>query len=108
MSKRVHVKFLTDKIENEYCALAEDDRIKKKINWVIARLKQRPNCGQPIAKRLIPQEYTNHGITNAFWIELNKGARLIYSLSSENEEEIIAIIIEWFSRHKDYERRFGY
>ena len=41
-------------------------------------------------------------------MELSKGWRLIYSLTSENEVEIVAIILEWFVRHKDYERRFGY
>jgi len=49
-------------------------------------------------------------VNNAFWVELSKGKgwRLIYSLTSEDEIEIIAIILEWFIRHKDYGRRFGY
>ena len=49
-------------------------------------------------------------MNNAFWVELSKGKgwRLIYSLTSEDEIEIIAIILEWFIRHKDYGRRFGY
>ena len=43
--------------------------------------------------------------------ELSKsqGWRLIYTLTpGDKEDEIIAIIVEWFTRHKDYERRFGY
>lgn len=73
-------------------------------------MKEHPSFGRPIAKHLIPKEYKREGITNAFWVELNKGNgwRLVYSLTSENEVEIIAIILEWFTRHKDYGRRFGY
>ena len=110
MQKPVRVKFLNSDLEKEYLALSEEDPLKKRINWVIERLKQNPSFGQPIAKRLIPKEYTKEGITNAFWVELSagKGWRLIYSLTSENEVEIIAIILEWFTRHKDYDRRFGY
>ena len=108
--KRVRVKFLNDKLEKEYLNLSEDDKLKKRINWIIERLKENPVFGQPIAKRLIPKEYKNRGIDNAYWVELNKGKgwRLIYTLTAENEIEIIAIILEWFTRHKDYERRFGY
>jgi len=86
------------------------DFLKLKINRVIEKLKENPFFGQPIAKRLIPEEYKKEGVSNAFWVELSKGKgwRLIYSLTSEDEIEIIAIILEWFTRHKDYDRRFGY
>ncbi|MFH1311342.1 MAG: hypothetical protein ABIH65_02970 [Nanoarchaeota archaeon] len=110
MAKPVRVKFLNDKIEKQYLSLLGNDPLKKKIDFVIARLKENPAFGQPIAKRLIPKEYKREGIDNAFWIELSKGKgwRLIYSLTSENEVEILAIILEWFTRHKDYGRKFGY
>jgi hypothetical protein len=77
---------------------------------VIERLKQKPSFGQPIAKKLIPKEYQREGVDDAFWVELSKGKgwRLIYSLTSEDEIKIVAIILEWFTRHKDYDRRFGY
>lgn len=108
MLKRVKVKFINDKLENEYLNLPEDDRIKKKINWIMERIKENPNFGQSISKKLIPDKYKINGVNNAFWIELNKESRLIYTLSSENPDEITATILEWFTRHKDYERRFGY
>lgn len=110
MLKTVRIKFLKSSLEKEYLALSNDSPLKKRINWVIERLKQNPSFGQPIAKRLIPKEYLKEGINNAFWVELSKGKgwRLIYSLTSEDKIEIIAIILEWFSHHKDYERCFGY
>ena len=110
MSKKVRVKFLKERLEREYLALSEENPLKKRIDRVIERLKQNPVFGQPIAKRLIPKEYLREGVDNAFWVELSKGKgwRLIYSLTSKDEVEIVAIILEWFTRHKDYERRFGY
>ena len=84
MGKLVRVKFLNDKIEREYLALSDEAPLKKRIDFVISRLKENPSFGQPIAKRLIPKEYWREGIRNAFWVELNKGKgwRLIYSLTS--------------------------
>lgn len=107
--KPVKVKFLNDEIEREYLALPDNDLIKKRIDFVITKLKEMPQFGQPIPKRLIPEKYTSQGITSAYWVELNKrGSRLIYSLTSDDENEILAIILEWFTRHKDYDKRFGY
>lgn len=110
MLKEVNVKFLTEELEKEYLELLENNRLKKKINFVIDRLKEKPHFGQPIAKRLIPIQYKQQGIRNAYWVELSKGKgwRLIYSLTSENKNEIIAIILEWFDSHKKYEKRFNY
>lgn len=70
----------------EYLSLSDEAPLKKRIDWVIQRLKEKPSFGRPIAKPLIPNEYKREGITNAFWVELNKGKgwRLVYSLTSEN------------------------
>lgn len=64
---------------------------------------------QPIAKNKIPKQYfKKYDITNAFWIKLINGWRMIYSISSEkNSAEIICIILDCFD-HKDYSRKFGY
>ena len=108
--KKVRVVFENDRLEQAYLDLEETDQLKKRINYVIERIKQKPAFGQPIAKNLIPKEYRIRGVDNAFWVELSKGRgwRLIYSLKSFSEVEIVAIILEWFTRHKDYSRRFGY
>ena len=110
MQKPVKVIFLNDKLEEEYLSLEDDDSLKKRISWVIEQIKYNSHFGQPIAKHLIPKEYKQAGITNAFWVDLSptKGWRLIYSLTSETQVEILAIILEWFTRHKDYDKRFGY
>lgn len=71
--KRIKVVFENDRLERTYIKLQNDDKLKKKINWVIKRIKEKPAFGQPIAKKLIPKEYKNKGIDNAFWVELSKG-----------------------------------
>ena len=113
MSKKntkVKVVFENEKLKEAYEKLPETDSLRKKIDFVIERIKEKPIFGQPIAKRLIPKEYKKKGVDNAFWVELSKGKgwRLIYSLKSFSEIEIVAIILEWFTRHKDYGRRFRY
>jgi hypothetical protein len=110
MKKNVRVKFLNANLEEEYSSLSADALLKKRIDFVIFKLKENPTFEQPIAKRLIPKEYVRQGVDNAFWVELNnwRGWRLIYNLTPENNVEIIAIILEWFVRHKEYGRRFGH
>ena len=110
MKKEVSIVFINDEVEQEFLNLSEDDFLKKRIKSVIERIKENPTFGRPIAKRLIPKKYINQGVDNAFGVELSKGRgwRLIYSLTPEGKAEIIAIILEWFTRYKDYERRFKY
>jgi len=71
--KKVRIVFENDKLERVYLSLPDDDNLKKKINWVIDRIKEKPAFGQPIVKRLIPKEYKKKGVDNAFWVELSKG-----------------------------------
>ncbi len=106
---KVKVVFENEKLKEAYEKLPETDPLRKKIDSVIERIREKPIFGQPIAKRLIPKEYKKKGVDNAFWVELSKGRgwRLIYSLKSFSEIEIVAIILEWLP-HKKYERRFNY
>ena len=60
--KGVRIKFLSEKLEREYLDLSEDDKLKKRIDFVIGRLKENPGFGRPIAKRLIPEEYKRQGV----------------------------------------------
>ncbi len=84
---KVKVVFENEKLKEAYEKLPETDPLRKKIDSVIERIREKPIFGQPIAKRLIPKEYKKKGVDNAFWVELNKGRgwRLIYSLKSFSE-----------------------
>ena len=48
-----------------------------------------------------------HGINNLLWYPLPDGWRLVYTILTLNNKEIIAGIVEYFD-HKNYERRFHY
>lgn len=65
--------------------------------------------GEPIAKKLIPEEYLlKYEATNLFRVELPDYWRMLYTIKpSENKGEIIVLIIDILD-HKLYDRKFGY
>jgi len=102
------VVFADDDTEKAFNKLSENSPLKKSLRRAISNLKENAFCGERIRKELIPREYTKkYGIDNLWWYPLLKGWRLVYSVTSVNKVEILAIIIEYFD-HKNYERRFGY
>jgi len=103
------VVFVNDELERAFNSLTEGSPLKKAIRKAISDLKENAFCGERIKKELIPKEYiSNHEIDNLWWYSLSGAWRLVYSLSSEQNIGIVAVIIEYFDSHKDYERRFGY
>src|SRR3990167_1995001 len=109
MNKKVIVKFKNPSLKRDFDSLSEDDPLKERIRRVIQGIKQNPlSYGRPISKDRIPDIYFKEGFDNAFWVDLSKSWRLIYALTSISEVEILAVILEWFTSHKDYERRFKY
>jgi Txe/YoeB family toxin of Txe-Axe toxin-antitoxin module len=108
MIKSSKVKFISKKLEKEFNSLKDDDPIKKSLIKAIHSLRQNAYCGIQIPKRLIPKEYLKKYNLNNLWkYNLSEDWRLIYTLTQENEIELISAILEWFD-HKAYERRFNY
>jgi len=66
--------------------------------------------GDPISKKLPIYKYFENkfGITNLFLIDITRGARAFYTNTSQNEFEILQIILEVHETHKEYERKGGY
>ncbi len=94
--------------EEAFNSLAEDSPLKKAVRKAISDLKENVFCGEKISLRLIPKEYIKkYSIDNLFWYKLSTDWRLVYSVAG-NSIEVLAIIIEYFSSHKEYERRFRY
>lgn len=63
--------------------------------------------GQPIAKKLIPEEYkVKYGITNLFRVQLPYYWRMLYSLM-EGDNETLIIVVDLID-HKKYNKKFGY
>ena len=108
MKKASRVVFISDELEKSFHSLSKDDFVKKTIIKAIRELRQNAFAGIHIPKRLIPREYVRkYGINNLWKYDMPKGWRLLYTVTSENEVELISAILEWFD-HKTYERRFKY
>ena len=108
MIKPSRVVFISQELEEEFTSLKENDPLKKAIIRAVIELKENAFAGIQIPKRLFPCEYIlKYSINNLWKYDLPRGWRLIYTVTPENEVDIISAILEWFD-HKDYERRFGY
>lgn len=102
------VKFISEELEKEFNALEENDPIKKGIKKAIQDLKQDAFSGLQIPKKLFPKDYLKKfGVLNLWKYNLPKAWRLIYTLNTENEVELITAILDWFD-HKSYEKKFKY
>lgn len=109
MIKRSKVVFVSEVLEKTFESLPENEVLKKHIKRAIEEIKENAFTGIRIPKRLFPKEYVvKYNINNLWKYDLPNGWRLIYTLTSPNKVEIISVILEWFTDHKDYERRFKY
>ena len=108
MIKPSVVVFISDELENTFNELKEDDPIKKGIVRAIKDLRVNAFSGIQVPKRLFPKEYiVKYGINNLWKYDLPNGWRLLYTITEENEVELISAILEWFN-HKEYERKMKY
>jgi Txe/YoeB family toxin of Txe-Axe toxin-antitoxin module len=106
--KRSNVAFISEKLEQIFNSLPENETLKKQIKIAIENLKENAFTGIRIPKRLFPKEYiVKYEITNLWKYDLPDGWRLIYTLVSPSKIEVVSIILEWLN-HPNYERRFGY
>ena len=103
------VKFVDKFQEETYLKLSKDSPIRKGVDKAIRNIKLNAFYGEPIPKKLIPKEYLRkYNITNLWWVALTKEARLVYSITTPDQVEIVSLVIELFGKHKEYERRFKY
>jgi len=95
---------------NEEAPTSKTERmILSAVNKKVELIKANPHFGDPVAKKLIPEEYkTKYGITNLFRVELPAFWRMLYTLTDgESEVEIIAFVLDVIN-HKEYDTKFGY
>ena len=108
MIKASKVVFISEELEKNFYALKDDDPIKKSMIRAIYDLRENAFAGIQVPKRLIPKGYIQkYGINNLWKYDLPKGWRLLYTVTTDNEVELISAILEWFN-HKEYKRRFKY
>lgn len=102
------VKFISEKLEQEFKSLDESDPLKRAIKRAISDLQQNAFFGIQIPKRLFPKEYVaKYNITNLWKYDLPNAWRLLYTVTSEDQVQIVSAILEWFN-HKDYGRKLSY
>tara|TARA_Y100000310_G_scaffold338067_1_gene426744 strand:+ start:672 stop:1016 length:345 start_codon:yes stop_codon:yes gene_type:complete len=113
MEKIEYVKFSDDAKEVFMDLYSKSDKSKqakmllKAVEYKIEIIKNQPNYGDNIPKRLIPKEYqVKHNIKSLFRVELPCFWRMLYTVKKE-EIEIVAFVVDILD-HKKYNRKFGY
>ena len=82
--------------------------ILKAVNHKIDLIKANIHYGDPIAKNLIPEEYKKgYSVTNLFRVELPAFWRMLYTLTNNEQIEIIAFVLDIID-HPTYDNKFGY
>ena len=88
--------------------LDNDCELYRRIRAALDAIKADMLVGDKIEKKKFPKIYVRkYDIRNLFRMDTGKGSRLIYTILSENKKKVV-VVLEFFSSHKEYERRFGY
>lgn len=85
----------------------KDKALKKRIDEALNALKERPDAGDLVERSLWPNEYKKLALDNLFRLDVGRGQRMTYTITTEGDM-LDVDIIEFFRTHKDYERRFHY
>ena len=100
--------FADDELKKAFGDLkSEDERLYKEIKEALGKIKQNAFFGRNVKKKLIPKELIQKYEIDNLWIyNLRKDWRLLYTITN-NEVEVLAIVLEWMN-HKDYEKLFKF
>jgi len=106
--KSEEVVFVDKELEDAFNSLSEKDPLKKALERAIEDIYENAFCGRNVIKKLIPKELIQKYSINNLWIyNLPSAWRLIYSITSSGDINMIAAILDWMN-HKDYERLFRF
>jgi hypothetical protein len=96
------------KLNSEAESNKQSRMILKAINNKKELIKLNIHYGDPIAKNLIPEEYKlKYGVANLFRVELPTFWRMLYTLTNNEEVEIVAFVLDIID-HSTYDKKFGY
>jgi len=91
-----------------YSSLIRNCARYKKIEGALEVLKKHMLAGDKVEKKEWPKVYVQkYGIRNLFRLKVNRECRLTYTIIADGEKRIVCVL-EFFSSHKEYDRRFGY
>jgi hypothetical protein len=78
------------------------------VNNKIGLIKSNIHYGDPVAKDLIPEEYKQkYSARNLFRVELPAFWRMLYTLTNNEEIEIVAFVLDIID-HPEYNKKFRY
>ena len=96
------------KLNSEAETSKQSRMILNAINHKKDLIKVNIHYGNPIAKNLIPEEYKQkYSATNLFRVELPAFWRMLYTLTNNEQIEIIAFVLDIID-HSIYDDKFGY
>ena len=103
--------FLKGDAKDTYLELkGHHDKVSKSILSALERIKNRlkenPQLGNPIPRRLFPEEFVKDGVQNLYRVQLPGYWRLIYTING-NKIEILVFVL-FIGNHKKYDSLFGY
>lgn len=101
--------FSNEKLKESFEILKNNDNeLYEQIDKATDEIRKNVFCGRNVKKKLIPKPLIQkYGINNLWIYNLRNGWRLLYSVTSPDKIEIIAIVLDWMN-HKDYERLFRF
>jgi len=106
--KTKKVIFVNEDLECEFYRMSDSDPLKKALVRAIEHLKEDSYAGRNVKKKLIPKGFIQKYKLKNIWIyNLPNAWRMIYSLTTGGELEVISVILDWLN-HKDYERLFKF
>ena len=98
----------TPEFKTFYSSLGENCELRKIIENCLDSLREDMLVGDKIEKKKWPKKYIKkYGIRNLFRLDASKECRLTYTIIADGRKKIVCVI-EFFSNHKKYNRRFGY
>jgi len=91
-----------------YLRLKEGDELKRAIDKGLDVLKADMFAGERVKRQQIPRYYVDRfGVNNLYRLRLDRARRLCHTLVAD-QEGVKVFVLEIFSDHKSYSRRFGY
>ena len=103
------VKFSDEKLRKAFEDLDKIDKdLYEQIDKAAEEINKNVFCGRNVKKKLIPKSLIQkYGLNNLWIYNLRSGWRLLYSVTSPDKVQIIAVVLDWM-KHKDYERLFKF
>jgi len=101
--------FFDKRLKEAFEELEErDPKLYTHIKRALSEIKTNIFCGRNVKKNLIPRSLIQkYGLNNLWIYNLPEGWRLLYSVTSPDKFEVLAIILDWMN-HKDYEKLFRF